>query len=194
MLRNYLHYLGALLHRVIAARDWAMRYGTNSVQIVNICFAAIFTYVFGFVNNDALDRDIYSAFIPFTESPWWLILPLIVMMQTTFMVVKSVRCDVLSGFTLLISVPVWTFVSIKFANAGFINTGMYIYAVWAFICFIAGWRMMDLYDYRLILKRRGKHAAHTGNGAKRSNHTAIPCSNAGRSSGCLLDSDTESEG
>ena len=194
MLRNYLRYLGVLLHRIIAARDWAMRYGTNSVQIVNICFAAIFTYVFGFVNNDALDRDIYSAFIPFTESPWWLILPLIVMMQTTFMVVKSVRCDVLSGFTLLISVPVWTFVSIKFANAGFVNTGMYVYAVWAFVCFIAGWRMMDLYDYRLILKRRGSHAAIASDRAKHSNNTSGDDGDGGGSNRRLHDRSAEGEG
>ena len=194
MLKNYTAYLGSLLHKVVAARDWAMRYGTNLAQLINISFAIIFTYVFGFAERDIADKEIYSAFLPFTESYWWLVLPAIVILQITFMAVKSVRCDVLSGFTLLLSVPVWTFVSIKFANAGFINTGTYIYAVWAFVCFVSGWRMMDLYDYRLILKRRGKHAAHTGNGAKRSNHTAIPCSNAGRSSGCLLDSDTESEG
>lgn len=193
MLKNYTTYLALLLHRIITARDWSMRYGTNLVQLVNICFAAIFTFVFGFVNNDALDKDIYSAFVPFTESPWWLVLPAIVILQTTFMVVKSVRCDVLSGFTLLLSVPVWTFISIKFANAGFINTGMYIYAVWAFACFVAGWRMMDLYDYKLILKRRGKHAALVSNRAKRSDQPTSDCSDGGRIDGCLLDSDTENK-
>lgn len=192
MLKNYITYLALLLHKIIAARDWAMRYGTNLVQLVNICFAAIFTFVFGFVNNDALDKDIYSAFVPFTESPWWLVLPAIVILQTTFMAVKSVRCDVLSGFVLLFSVPVWTFISIKFANAGFINTGMYIYAVWAFTCFVAGWRMMDLYDYKLILKRRGKHATVVSNRAERSNHTTSDCSNGGRSDGCSTDSITKS--
>lgn len=193
MLKNYMTYLVLLLHKIIAARDWAMRYGTNLAQLLNICFAIIFTFVFGFASHAIRDKQIYSAFVPFTDSAWWLVLPAIVVLQITFMAVKSLRCDVLSGFVLLFSVPVWTFISIKFANAGFINTGTYIYAVWAFVCFVSGWRMMDLYDYKLILKRRGKHAAHTSNGAKCSDNTAIPCSNARRSSGCLPDSDTESK-
>lgn len=194
MLKNYTTYLALLLHRIITARDWSMRYGTNLVQLVNVCFATIFTFVFGFVNNDALDKDIYSAFVPFTESPWWLVLPTIVILQTTFMAVKSVRCDVLSGFTLLLSVPVWTFISIKFANAGFINTGMYIYAVWAFACFVAGWRMMDLYDYKLILKRRGKHAAIASDGAKHSNNTSSDDGDGGGSNRRLHDRSAEGEG
>lgn len=193
MLKNYFTYLHNLLHKIIVARDWAMRYGTNLAQLINISFAIIFTYVFGFAERAIANKEIYSAFLPFTESSWWLVMPAIVILQITFMAVKSVRCDVLSGFTLLLSVPVWTFVSIKFANAGFVNTGTYIYAVWAFTCFLSGWRMMDLYDYKLILKRRGKHAANTGNGAKCSNLTAIPCSNDRRSSGCLHDSDTKGE-
>lgn len=194
MLKDYFTYITGLMQMVIRARNWALRYGTNAVQLLNIAFAVVFTYVFGFADSGVDAAPIYSAFVPFDESRWWLVMPAIIISQCIFMLVKSLRCDVLSGFILLVSVPVWTFVSISFANSGFVNTGSYIYGIWAVTCFFAGWRMMDLYDYKLIVKRRGKcNARVVGSGATSTDHTASDGGDGGRIDGRLFNSTTESQ-
>ena len=194
MLRKYFMYIAGIMQTIIRARNWALRYGTNAVQLLNIAFAVVFTYVFGFADSGVDAAPIYGAFVPFEESRWWLVMPAIIVLQCVFMIVKSLRCDVLSGFVLIISAPVWTFVSISFANSGFVNTGSYIYGVWAFTCLIGGWRMMDLYDYKLIVKRRGKRDARVvGSGVASTDNTTSYGSDDGRSDGRLFDSTTESQ-
>lgn len=162
-----------ILCKIIDARDWAFKYGTNLAQLLNIAYASVFIYIFGFANSAVNTAPIYSAFAQIEQSKWWLVMVAIVVFQIVFMVIKSVRCDVLSGFVLMVSFPIWTFIAISFVNSGFANTGIYIYGIWAFTCFMSGWRMMDLYNYQLIVKRRGKANAASANlRDKRTDNTA----------------------
>lgn len=194
MLKRYINYLAIGLNKVIQARNWSLRYGTNLAQLLNIAFCSVFIYIFGFADSAVDDAPIYSAFVPFDESRWWLVMPTIIVLQIVFMTVKSLRCDVLSGFVLIISVPVWTFVSIVFANSGFINTGTFVYGIWAFTCLMSGWRMMDLYDYKLIVKRRGKEDAKCiSDRDKCTNHAPSANRNDRRIDGRLLDSAPQGE-
>lgn len=154
-----LAYLALSMRRVIRFRNWLMHRGTNLVQVGNISASATFLYIFGFNDSGVSTAPSYSAFVPFDESRWWLVFPLIMVLQLLFLLVKSVRCGVLAGFILLLSVPVWTFVSIMFANSGVANTATFIYAGIAISCFLGGWRLVDFYDFKLLVKKKGSDYA-----------------------------------
>lgn len=188
MLKSYTQYIMGFFDHIIQARDWSMRYGTNLAQVMNIGAAAVFIYIFGFNDSGIDTAPTYSAFVPFDQSMWWLVFPAIILFQLIFMVFKSLRCGVLAGFVLLLSVPVWVFVSLMFEDSEVANTGTGIYAGLAIILFIAGWRLVDLYDYRLIVKKRGRHHARSvTKRAKSPAHTASACRDDRRADGRVDD-------
>lgn len=151
-MKRLLFALKYLICAVIVIRNWVFRRGTDTMQLLNIGVAFFFFYAFS-ISKDGAGLDtapIYQAFQVFEGTQWWLIMGAISLMQALLLMIKSIRCSVLSGFVLLVSAPMYTFISIQFGEVGYVNTGTLFYGFWAAMTGLAGWRMMDFYDWQSI--------------------------------------------
>lgn len=143
-----------ILFKLIDVRDSAFKYGTTTMQLINIWFASSFFLAFAFNGKDLVKTPAYVNFI---GTDWWLYMGVVAVLQFLFLVIPSLRCNILAGFVLLVSAPLWGVVSINFADAVHFNTGVMAYAGIAFACGMAGWKLMDLYDFKLSVKLKTKH-------------------------------------
>lgn len=134
-----------VLSQVIAFRDFIFRTGTATMQCVNIYFAMSFALTFLINENDISKIGLYSNFV---GTDWWFYLLLIAVFQFIFLVIPSIRCNALSGFTLLVSAPCWGIVSMNFTNGQVFNTGSAVYFGLAVMCGLAGWKLIDVYDLK----------------------------------------------
>lgn len=190
---------------IIGVRDSAFKYGTTTMQLVNIWFTSSFFLAFAF-NGDKLVET--PAYVNFIGTDWWLYMGAVAVLQFLFLIIPSLRCNILAGFVLLVSAPLWGVVSINFADAIHFNTGVMAYAGVAFGCGMGGWKLMDLYDFKLSVKLKTKHV-HGGDGdaammersdvgkpidsVRGSGDTASHICDARRPDGCLRPCDTESQ-
>lgn len=144
----------SLLVHTVKVRDWSFSFGTTTMQLINIWFSLSFFLAFAFNGKDLVKTPAYVNFI---GTDWWLYMGAVAVLQFLFLVIPSLRCNVLAGFVLLVSAPLWGVVSINFADVVYFNTGVMAYAGIALACGMAGWKLMDLYDFKLSVKLKTKH-------------------------------------
>ena len=192
----------SLLAIVVRLRNGAFKHGTTTMQLLSIWFASSFFLAFIFNGNTLVETP---AYVNFNGTNWWLYMGLLAFFQFVFLVVPSLRCNILAGFMLLVSAPMWGVVSINFADTEHFNTGVLAYGGFAIACGMAGWRLIDLYDFKLSVKRGVECAQDSGmvmgskdvgksdNRAERTNNTTSNFCNDRRVDGGLCVGDTKGE-
>ena len=152
---------------VIKTRDFVFKRGTDTMQVFNIAICFSFFYVFQILNKGFEVSVVYKNTMALEDSFLWLLMGVIGLLQLVFLIVKSMRCKILAGFILLASTPIYGFISIYLSYGNDINVGSLLSGMFAFMCFMSGWRLMDLYDHKLNYKEKANAGVNAKNKVKK---------------------------
>ena len=127
-------------------RDWVLVKGSRTVEVGNTILMFAWSATYAVQKYLGLDIKSYEAFERFDQYHWYWYLMALSVLQGVFTAINSIRCNVISGFLLLISCAVWMFISVTFASVYAVHTGITTYALAAVGCFAAGSAIMTHND------------------------------------------------
>lgn len=153
-------FLNLFICRLAYIRDWVMFSGGRVIEAGNAALMTSWAGAYGLQRHLGIELEAYAAFKRFDDWYWYWFLLALGIAQGILTLISHPRANVLSGFLLLISCGVWTFITVMFADKHPIHTGITTYAVAALGCFIGGSAIMTHNDQK-IPQRSREHCKKT---------------------------------
>lgn len=127
-------------------RDWVLFRGSRTVEVGNSIFMLLWGVAYALQKYLNLDVAAYRPFEEFDKYYWYWGMVVLAIAQGVLTAINSIRCNVLSGFLLVISCCIWTFIAVMLGSGFVVHAGVTTYAVIAVACLATGSAIMSHND------------------------------------------------